>query len=137
MRTRFRHPDQNRTGLAVVEVPAFCTEEDRRPTDTQEKSAESFAIESPPISQGRERERIAERQIQALEAPEPFVDAVRAAEFLSLRRRQVLELARKGRIPSHPLGEGARRTWRFRLSELASFLSLRDVDSRGPSPAPR
>jgi len=51
--------------------------------------------------------------------PEPFVDANRAAEFLSLRPRRVLELARAHQIPAHPIGNGARKVWRFRLSELS------------------
>ena len=53
---------------------------------------------------------------------EHFVDAVRAAEFLSLKPRRVLELARAGDLPAYPLGRGARRVWRFRLSELAAAL---------------
>jgi hypothetical protein len=53
---------------------------------------------------------------------EPFVDAVRAADFLSLKPRRVLELARSGELPAYPLGTGKRRVWRFRLSELATAL---------------
>jgi excisionase family DNA binding protein len=54
---------------------------------------------------------------------EPFVDCDRAAEFLSVTRRRVLEMARKKKIPAHPIGQGSRKTWRFRLSELARALS--------------
>jgi hypothetical protein len=53
---------------------------------------------------------------------EPFVDAKKAAEFLNLRPRRLLELARDGSIPAYPIGNGQRRVWRFRLSELASVL---------------
>ena len=60
--------------------------------------------------------------------PEPFVDAVQAGEFLRLRPRRVLELARRGVLPAHPLGVGQRRVWRFRLSELASAVCSRSVD---------
>ena len=60
---------------------------------------------------------------------EPFVDATKAAQFLNLSRRRVLELARKGLIPAHPIGSGRRRVWRFRLSELASALSSHAVHS--------
>jgi hypothetical protein len=56
-------------------------------------------------------------------SPEPFVDAHRAAEFLSVKPRYLLDLARRGLIPAYPLGAGCRRQWRFRLSELASALS--------------
>jgi excisionase family DNA binding protein len=54
------------------------------------------------------------------EIPEGFVDATEAAKFLSLTRRRVLDLARSGRLRGHPLGDGVRRVWRFRLSELAA-----------------
>lgn len=54
--------------------------------------------------------------------PEPFVDAARAGEFLSLRPRRLLELARQGVIPGYPLSNGCRRVWRFRLSELAAAM---------------
>ena len=57
------------------------------------------------------------------EAPEGFVDADEAAKFLSLTRRRILELARAGRLPGHLIGDGASRTWRFRLSEIAAAVS--------------
>jgi hypothetical protein len=60
-----------------------------------------------------------------VEPPERFVDADEAARFLSLRRARVLQLARAGVLPGHPLGSGIRRAWRFRLSELAQALSSR------------
>jgi excisionase family DNA binding protein len=50
---------------------------------------------------------------------EPYVDATTVAEFLSTKRRQVLEMTRRGLIPAHPLGIGrSRRIWRFKLSEV-------------------
>ena len=54
---------------------------------------------------------------------EPFVDANKAAEFLLITRRHLLELARSGEIPAHPIGAGKRKTWRFRLSEIADAIS--------------
>lgn len=57
------------------------------------------------------------------EEPESFVDADEAAKFLSLNRRRILELARAGKLPGHPIGDGTRRVWRFRLSELATAIS--------------
>ena len=70
--------------------------------------------------------------------PEPFVDAEKAAAFLSLRPRRVLELARAGFIPAYPLGDGQRRVWRFRLSEVASAIagSHHGVHSTRQFPAP-
>ena len=58
---------------------------------------------------------------------EPFVDAVAAGDFLRLRPRRVLEMARRGEVPAYPLGQGKRRVWRFRLSELASAIGSRGV----------
>ena len=57
------------------------------------------------------------------ETLEGFVDADEAGKFLSLNRRRILELARAGKLPGHPIGDGARRVWRFRLSELAAAVS--------------
>ena len=57
------------------------------------------------------------------ETLEGFVDADEAGEFLSLNRRRILELARAGKLPGHPIGDGARRVWRFRLSEIAAAVS--------------
>jgi Helix-turn-helix domain len=56
------------------------------------------------------------------ETPERFVDADEAARFLSLTRRRVLDLARSRKLPGHPIGDGARRVWRFRLSEIAATI---------------
>jgi hypothetical protein len=57
------------------------------------------------------------------ETPERFVDADEAAKFLSLTRRRVLDLARARKLPGHPIGDVARRVWRFRLSELATAIA--------------
>ena len=70
--------------------------------------------------------------------PEPFVDAEKTAAFLCLRVRRVLELARAGSIPAYPLGDGQRRVWRFRLSEVACAVasSHPGVHSTRQFPAP-
>lgn len=69
-------------------------------------------------------------------APEAFVDAIVAGRFLGLRPRRVLELARRGALPAYPIGNGARRVWRFLLSELASAVRSRALHSARQSPAP-
>jgi hypothetical protein len=61
------------------------------------------------------------------ESLEGFVDAEQAARFLFLTRRHVLELARAGKLPGHPIGNGTRRVWRFRLSELAAAVSATGI----------
>ena len=60
---------------------------------------------------------------------ERFVDAQKAADFLNLRRRRLLELARAGSIPAYPIGDGRRRVWRFRLSEIASAFAARRIQN--------
>jgi|SRR3954454_21052866 Helix-turn-helix domain len=53
---------------------------------------------------------------------EPFVDERIIARFLQIAPRRVLEMARKGELPSHPIGR-TRKTWRFRVSEVARHFS--------------
>lgn len=50
---------------------------------------------------------------------EPFIDEQVVGAFLGLPPRRVLELARKGKIPAHPIGR-IRKTWRFRISEVSA-----------------
>lgn len=57
-----------------------------------------------------------------LQTLEPYVDATCAAEFLSMTRKTLLELARKRQIPAYPIGRGPRKTWKFRISELDQWL---------------
>ena len=57
---------------------------------------------------------------------ESFVDADEAAKFLSLNRRRILELARAGKLPGHPIGDGTRRVWRFRLREIAAAVTAKE-----------
>jgi hypothetical protein len=59
---------------------------------------------------------------------EQFVDGQRAADFLGVPRKTLLNLARQGFVPAHPIGNGVRHTWRFRLSELASWLQSKTVE---------
>jgi len=57
-------------------------------------------------------------------SPEPFVSAAEAAHFISRSRRFLLQLAREGIAGAYPLGNGTkRRTWVFRLSELAAAVA--------------
>jgi hypothetical protein len=56
--------------------------------------------------------------------PEPFVSAEQAAQFLSIKRRYLLALARKGIAGAYALGTGTvRKIWVFRLSELAAAVA--------------
>jgi hypothetical protein len=61
-----------------------------------------------------------------LSKPEPFVSAEEAARFLGVKRRFLLSLARRGIAGSYALGTGDfRKTWVFRLSELAAAIAGR------------
>ena len=54
---------------------------------------------------------------------EPFVSADEAASFLSIDRRFLLSLARRGIAGAYPVDASAKRkTWVFRLSELAAAI---------------
>jgi hypothetical protein len=68
---------------------------------------------------------------------EPFVDAERAASFLSMPRKTLLAKSRKGYLPGHPIGQGPRKTWRFRLSELAGWMEGEAIKSNQPSGSER
>jgi hypothetical protein len=54
--------------------------------------------------------------------PERFVDAEVAGNFLQLQPRRILQLARQGKLPACPIGDGIRKVWRFRLSELTTAM---------------
>lgn len=60
--------------------------------------------------------------MKSLEPLEKFVDPVTAAEFLAVKPRFLLDLARAGVLPAYPLGLGRSKQWRFRLSELSSVV---------------
>ena len=67
---------------------------------------------------------------------EPFVSAQEAAQFLSVKRRYLLELARRGIGGAYALGTGSKRkVWVFRLSELAAEIERDEnpiLNSRKP-----
>lgn len=55
---------------------------------------------------------------------EPFVSADEAADFIGIKRRFLLTLARRGIAGAYSLGTGERRkTWVFRLSELVAAIA--------------
>jgi hypothetical protein len=78
----------------------------------RENSAETFSAPATVISVKESRRMPV--------APEPFVSADEAAQFLCVKRRYLLELARRGMTGAYALGTGGKRKiWVFRLSELA------------------
>lgn len=59
-------------------------------------------------------------------AQEPYVDAQRVAEHLSLTRREVLKLTRAKKLPAHAIDPSAtRKIYRYKLSEIDDALSQR------------
>ena len=55
---------------------------------------------------------------------ERFVDADALAEHLTVARRQILEMTRRGIIPGHPLGVGrSRKVWRYKITEVESAIA--------------
>jgi hypothetical protein len=71
---------------------------------------------------------------RVLLTPEPFVSADEAAQFLCVKRRYLLELARRGIAGAYALGTGSKRKiWVFRLSELA--VSVVGNETSIPKPA--
>lgn len=53
---------------------------------------------------------------------EPYIDTERAAKHLSISRKTLLRLARRGALPAHGIGQGRKKMWRFRLSELDQWM---------------
>ncbi len=96
---------------------------------------------SQPAASGGERGGSAEAVARALiraQATEHYVNATEAAKFLSIHPRTLMQMARYGKIPAHPLGNGPRRVWRFLLSELDEWMRNRvHSDCRPCSPKRR
>lgn len=67
---------------------------------------------------------------------EKYVDQYVAAEFLHISPRRLLDMARRGEIPAHPLVCGKRKTWRFLLSELDRWMRGHAPNANGPISEP-
>ena len=64
---------------------------------------------------------------------ERFVDANAVAEHLSVTRRQVLQMTRRGIIPGRPIDPTVgRKQWRYKLSEVDVALSQPQNEARQP-----
>jgi len=61
---------------------------------------------------------------------EPFVDANTIAAFISEPRKNVIRMAREGKLTSYPISGRKRHTYKFKRSEVASDLEkIRRVSS--------
>ena len=59
-----------------------------------------------------------ERATATASQPEPYVDAQTVAEFLAVRRAEVLKLTREGKIRGYAYRGQQRHVYRYRLSEV-------------------
>jgi hypothetical protein len=50
------------------------------------------------------------------------VETEEAARFVHMSPQHLKQLAREGKVPAHPRGDGQRRRWLFFLSELAVWI---------------
>jgi hypothetical protein len=72
------------------------------------------------------------RPIPIATSPEPYVDVKRAAAYLSVAIKTLNEWGRLDKIPACPWGDGSRKTWRFKLSELDVWMQGRIHSVRRP-----
>jgi excisionase family DNA binding protein len=63
---------------------------------------------------------------------EPYVSAEKAAEYLDIAPKTLLEKARKGEIPAYPWGDGLRKMWRFKISQLDEWMKSKLHSDRRP-----
>ena len=63
---------------------------------------------------------------------EPFICAADAARFLRLSRGHLLRLVRQGSVPAYAQGDGCRKRWLFRISELDAWMRSRAHSSCHP-----
>jgi excisionase family DNA binding protein len=68
--------------------------------------------------------------ISVTATPEPYVDVRRAASYLAVAVKTLNEWARLQKIPAYQWGDGVRKTWRFKLSELDEINSLHSARRR-------
>ena len=83
------------------------------------------------------QKRVEDNRVLREEPPpvmlEPFVSADEAAQFLCVKRRFLLELARRGIKGAYALGTGnKRKIWVFRLSELAASVACKQTPIPNP-----
>jgi excisionase family DNA binding protein len=74
--------------------------------------------------------------VPALDRPlqgfEPYVSVEKAAQYLDVAPKTLLEKARNGEIPAYPWGNGTRKTWRFKISQLDEWMKSRLNSQRRP-----
>jgi excisionase family DNA binding protein len=69
-------------------------------------------------------------------APEAPVSPQAAARYLNMHRKTVLQKARDGTLPAHPIGKNRKR-WHFYLSELDHWLRSQVISGSHPRRQPQ
>jgi excisionase family DNA binding protein len=54
------------------------------------------------------------------------LDAEEAAALLKIHPKTLQRMARQGKLPAHPFGDGQRKRWRFLLTELDAWMRSRN-----------
>jgi len=63
---------------------------------------------------------------------EPYVSVEKAAEYLDIAPKTLMEKARKGEVPAYPWGNGMRKIWRFKISQLDEWMKRKLHSDRRP-----
>lgn len=64
-------------------------------------------------------EKLGPKRVESIKASdEPWVKPETIARHLSVSKHQVMKMTREGKLPGRNCGMGARRFWRFRVSEV-------------------
>jgi hypothetical protein len=128
--SRFENSNRKRTFGVPSELEDGVRHEPSSQSDADCARWKSGRAEPIQMPGGRDRDGIRNNPTPALQSarddgPERFVEAEEAALFLHYSPRSVKQMARDGKIPAHPFGDGARKHWFFLISELAEFLRRR------------
>jgi hypothetical protein len=117
--------------------PAIWTQEDENEKNSEPKSRPSLQLlggtqtsGEPSIAHTVQESRVSVSHRHPA-MPEPFVEADAAAKFLHYSPRSIKQMARDGRIPAHPFGNGPRKRWYFLISELAEQLRAQVNSTHG------
>src|SRR6185437_14205103 len=95
----------------------------KKPAQNTQDYERSFG-ESAPLTSNTEATLPVRNSLRRADSEEPYVDAQRVAEHLSLTRREVLKLTRAGKLPAHAIDPTAeRKIYRYKLSEIDNLLS--------------
>jgi excisionase family DNA binding protein len=69
-------------------------------------------------------------------AMEPYVTTEVVAEYLGDSRKNIQRMAREGILPAYPFSGKARKTYKFRLSEIDADFAKRRTLSTTPTANP-